>query len=146
LDADDLWHREKTEKQMRFLNQHNDCEICVTHIENFWSDEVPVDKRPDMGRPYCVPGFNFSALLASRSGFMRVGFLKEDLKHSDDTEWFLRARDMKVAVGMLPEILVRRRLHLSNRSTIKSVESGDEYLDLVHKKIHQMKGRTQNRP
>lgn len=144
VDADDLWHREKIEKQICYLETHHTFELCITHIENFWSEEVSMDQRPDTGRPNSMPGFSFSTLVGSRTGIELVGPLNEHLKHADDTEWFLRARGNGMAVGVLPEILVRRRLHLSNESRVKAGQSGNEYLDLIHKKIKQMKGSTRN--
>jgi glycosyltransferase involved in cell wall biosynthesis len=146
VDADDLWHREKIEKQIRYLKTHSTIELCVTHIENFWSEEVPMDQRPDTGRPDSMPGYSFSTLAGTRSGMERVGPLKERLRHADDTEWFLRAREKGIAVGVLSEILVRRRLHLSNDSRVMAKQSGNEYLDLVHDKIKQMKSSRKNRP
>lgn len=144
LDADDLWHQEKIEKQISYLKRHRVCELCVTYIENFWSEEVPEDQRPDTGRPDSMPGYSFSTLAGSRSGIERVGPLKEHLKHADDTEWFLRAREKGVAVGLLAEILVRRRLHISNISRVNAENSGNEYLDLIYKKIQQRKSSARN--
>jgi glycosyltransferase involved in cell wall biosynthesis len=144
VDADDLWHREKIEKQMNYLTHHHTIEVCVTYIENFWSDEIPEDQRPDTGRPDLMPGYTFSTLMVSRPGIEQVGPLKEHLKHTDDTEWFLRAREKGVAVGILKENLVRRRLHLSNQSRISADRSSNEYLDLVYKRIKQMKDKTGN--
>jgi len=139
LDSDDLWHKEKLEKQITYLNLHSGLDLCVTHTENFWSEDVPEDQRLDTGCPDSMPGFSLSTLMATRYGVKRVGNFNPQLNRASATEWFLRARDMGLTVGVLPEILVRRRLHMNNITRTKPEESQRQYLELIHQKIKKMR-------
>jgi len=44
LDADDLWHKEKLEKQLRFM-QANDCDVSFTSYLHIAEDSEPLNKR-----------------------------------------------------------------------------------------------------
>jgi GT2 family glycosyltransferase len=74
-------------------------------------------------------------MLVRRSVFELVGFFNPELKHGDDTDWFLRAEARGVALEVIPETLVSRRLHKANRSRQWAARSRDEYLDLVKARL-----------
>jgi hypothetical protein len=53
-------------------------------------------------------------MLMRRQAFERVGPCNESLRVGSDNDWFLRARDTGAAEFVLPEVVVRRRLHANN--------------------------------
>lgn len=63
-------------------------------------------------------GYVFGTMLAWRErGWRVVGDLNESLRHgADDTDWFIRARDLGVAHGMVPAVVLHRRIHDANAS------------------------------
>ncbi len=143
-DADDLWHPEKLERQLRFLQQHPGAGGCVVYVRNFSvfesSDEASAREKRRVDE--AAPGFTFASLLAHRWAFERVGALDASLEHTDDTDWFLRARDAAVDIGVLTDALCFRRIHESNRSRLHADNSVDEYLQLL--KRHLDKRRSGN--
>ena len=38
------------------------------------------------------------------------------LRHGNDSDWFFRARDMSARMVIVPEVLVKKRIHSSNMS------------------------------
>jgi hypothetical protein len=52
--------------------------------------------------------------LFRREVFDVVGLFDETKPGSDDTDWILRSRHRGVEVAVLPEILMRRRIHDGN--------------------------------
>src|SRR5580704_8461828 len=40
LDADDLWHAEKLERQMHALEANPAAGLCVTYLQDFWVEEL----------------------------------------------------------------------------------------------------------
>src|SRR5690349_1953676 len=40
LDADDLWHREKLERQMGRFRARPELDYCLAHVQNFWIPEL----------------------------------------------------------------------------------------------------------
>jgi glycosyltransferase involved in cell wall biosynthesis len=118
LDADDLWHPEKLERQFaRFCAQAN-LDLCLTRVQNFWGPELEKEKAHYRNHRFAqpLPGYTTQALLARRIIFDRIGTFNTTLRACDDTDWFLRAIEQGSVIEMLPEVLVQRRLHSKNLS------------------------------
>lgn len=115
-DADDLWEPEKLELQVARFQARPELEMCVAHIKNFWMPEVAHEEALYQGRRFAeaVPGFTLPTLLARRPLFDRVGDFDPSLRTGSDTDWFMRARDLQPVTEVLPDVLVRRRLHGHN--------------------------------
>jgi glycosyltransferase involved in cell wall biosynthesis len=118
LDADDLWHPEKLERQSARFRARSELDLCITHVQNFWMPELAQEKARLQNHRFAqpVPGYAMQALLARRNVFDRVGWFDETLRAVDDTDWFLRGFEAGVVLEMLPEVLVQRRLHDKNLS------------------------------
>jgi glycosyltransferase involved in cell wall biosynthesis len=129
LDADDLWHAEKLERQMARFRERPELGGCVTLVEEFRSPELDSQSPSPDSAP--VPGYRSVALLARRALFDEVGRFDPALRHGNDTDWFLRAADQGALIELLPEVLVYRRLHDSNRSRLLADASRSEYLRIV---------------
>jgi hypothetical protein len=76
-------------------------------------------------------------LVARRSLFATIGGFDPSLKHGDDTDWFDRAERHGAVAELLPEVLVRRRLHANNRSRQWAGRSRAEYLALMRTLVGQ---------
>jgi glycosyltransferase involved in cell wall biosynthesis len=131
LDADDRWHPEKTERQLRRFAARPELGVCVAHAAIFHDGATPAggDGRPAAGT--AIAAYATSSMLARRAAFARVGPFDAKLKHADDTDWFLRARSLGVLTEMLDDVLVQRRLHAENMSLTGRTESVGEYLRLI---------------
>jgi glycosyltransferase involved in cell wall biosynthesis len=118
LDADDLWHPEKLERQFARFCARAELDLCFTHVQNFWVPELEKEETQYRNHRFAepLPGYTTQALLARRVVFDRVGRFNSSLRACDDTDWFLRAIDQGVVIDMLPEVLVHRRLHSKNLS------------------------------
>ena len=53
-------------------------------------------------------------MMVRRSSFDRVGPFTPDIKLAEFLEWYTRAREAGLKERMLPEILLRRRIHDDN--------------------------------
>ncbi len=117
LDADDLWARDKTARQCDAFAAAPELSICIAHAQNFWAPELQ-HERAHLDQRYADPhpGYVCQCLMARRDVFDRVGLFDESLRVSEDTDWFARAERAGVVKQVLPEVLVRRRLHTSNTS------------------------------
>lgn len=133
LDADDLWHPEKLERQMAQFGRRPRLDLCLSYVQNFWMPELQDEAERYRGHRVSqpLPGYSPVAMLARRQVFDAVGFFSPRLRHVHDTEWFLRAREYGAVIEMLPDVLVYRRFHKANRSRLLATASRDEYLDLV---------------
>jgi len=119
LDHDDLWHPEKLARQMARFEVRPELDLCVAHARNFWSPELP--EVPPWLRGHSrftqpVAAYTLGALLARRSIFDAVGTFDPALPVGEDTDWFLRAVEHGPTIELLPDVLLHRRLHETNRS------------------------------
>ena len=113
LDSDDLWLPRKLELQLATMRERPELDYCVTHLQNFWMPELAAEEQAFRNQPFAqpLPAFSFPSFLGRREMVDRVGPCREDLRVASDTEWFMRAREMGLAHEVLPDVLVRRRLH-----------------------------------
>ena len=107
LSHDDLWMPRKLELQLKHLANG---EACVCHAEFFLDGEPPPGFRPELLR-HARPVRIMEALAARRSLFDRVGGLRAEVSPADDVDWFARVQDAGVEVAVLPQTLLRKRVH-----------------------------------
>jgi len=117
LDSDDMFAPSKLEKQLRFLEEHPEYDICYCEIANF--SDIAQDELSE--RQQKVMAADVDNILPSacirRSVFEQCGFFDVTLSAGEDTEWIYRVQRMKPGCFFtLPEILYHRRIHNENLS------------------------------
>lgn len=136
LDADDLWHPEKTARQLQRFRERPGLEVSFTWIQNFISPDTAGQGRPaDEGMLRPVPGYVCPTMLMRREVIDRVGWFDASLNHANEPDWILRAAELGVCMEILPDVLVRRRLHPGSRSSRHAGSSHDEYLRLLKARL-----------
>ena len=145
LDADDIWHPEKLMRQVSRFRERQELDYCVTHVHNFWMPEMQHESEQfkDHPRSRPMPGYVTQALMARRTLFDRVGGFNTELKNADAADWFMRADAQGAVSELLPDVLVRRRLHQNNRTRQLGSNSRDEYLRLLKASLVRRRGETQ---
>lgn len=115
LDSDDLWSPDKLAIQMKALEESPETDCAFAHAEQFHSPDLSPSEREKI---YCPPGplpaRHPSAMLIHREAFMRVGLFDESLTVAEFVDWMARGTDSNLRSIVLPDILLRRRLHRSN--------------------------------
>lgn len=145
LDADDRWHPEKLILQMARFEARPGLDISLGHVQNFWMPEVDAERIQLAGhrRVAPIPGYTASTLVARREVFDRLGPFKAEMKHGEQTEWFLRARESGAEIELLADVLLERRLHEHNVSRHKAEASLAQYFELLRGHIQRAR---QNEP
>ncbi len=130
LDADDLWEPHKTMQQLELLRAQPELGGAVTMVQNVWLDDVRDEEARLQDHRHARPlqGYYFSALLVSRRALAQVGSFDPTLRHAAAADWFLRASLSGVQVGLVPEVLVWRRLHKDSLSHAGAEASRAEHL------------------
>ncbi|MBX3728987.1 MAG: glycosyltransferase [Candidatus Sumerlaeia bacterium] len=127
LDADDLWHPQKLERQLACLKRHRDAGLTWSFVQEFWSPEWKRATAPptfwarrDAPDPFVMlltrgNIFCTSSLLLRRDAFEAIGPFDEDpdLRIGEDHDFLLRAA-RRVSFVRTPGVLVRYRLHPGN--------------------------------
>ena len=133
LGADDLWHPEKTERQLACFTTRPELDLCVAHLQNFWIPELKEEEEHYRGHRLAqpMPGYTSATLLARRSLFESIGNFDATLQHGHDFDWFLRAAEHGAVMELLPDVLLQRRMHHSNRSRRLADNSRKAFLGIL---------------
>jgi glycosyltransferase involved in cell wall biosynthesis len=113
LDADDLWAPEKVARQVAALAADPGLDAVMTMVEEFLSPELDPASAPLRPAPGPMAGAIPSALMIRRSAADRLGPFS-DAPMGEWADWYRRLADAGMRATTLDEVLVRRRLHLTN--------------------------------
>ena len=126
LDADDLWMPEKLARQAAAFAADPHLDFVTGLVEQFHSPELDPSIAAAIHCPTRhLPGYAFGAMLVRRGAFSRVGPIATDRDKAESVDWCLRARDLGIRVHVLPEVVLRRRLHGANNSIVNRHRNGD---------------------
>ena len=118
LSHDDLWMPNKLNVQVNYLIAHPEIEYTVVATRFFLEPgcAFPIDElRSDILEGHRVIRM-MEVLLTRRNVFERVGVFDPTLSTAEDIDWYARADDMGVPMGMIDQVLVQKRIHDANIS------------------------------
>ncbi len=125
LDADDLWIKEKLDIQLTAIREHS-VDMVFGYIEQFVSPELSDIPQKKIKAPdTAIPGYSRDTLIIKRESLQHVGAFSTDYRIGEFIEWYARAKDLGLSSLMLPDILVRRRIHHTNTTSIAVTDRGD---------------------
>jgi glycosyltransferase involved in cell wall biosynthesis len=115
LDADDLWAERKLELQLRALDGDPAVDLVFGHVEQFVSPELTEEERAKVRLTHeRAPGLLKGAMLARRPAFDRVGGFGTGWVVADFIDWYGRSEDAGLRSLVLPDVVLRRRIHTAN--------------------------------
>ena len=123
-DSDDLWEPGKLELQVAAMRADPGLGAVLTLAQEFLSPELDAASAPVRPVPGERVGAIPSALLATRETIERVGGF-DDTRVGHWADWYIRLVDSGIRVGVVPHVLVRRRVHLTNLGRIARAEQND---------------------
>jgi glycosyltransferase involved in cell wall biosynthesis len=140
MDADDISLPQRFEKQIAFMEKHEEIGLCGTWIENFGangSTSVRLPTDPEIIR--CTLLFGFC--IAHPSVMIRKDVLdahslayNSEYRYGQDYDFWERfSRCSKLA--NIPEVLLRHRHHLERATTLNWVEQAQAGIDIRRRQI-----------
>jgi glycosyltransferase involved in cell wall biosynthesis len=114
-DADDLWPEGKLATQLARLDAEPDLDIVLGRIQYVAIDggELPDIEYEDLDLK-TLSHVHLGSGVYRRRAFERIGGFDEELRYSEDVDWFLRARELEVNTAILPDVTLVYRLHDTN--------------------------------
>jgi glycosyltransferase involved in cell wall biosynthesis len=134
LDADDLWSENKLSLQLACLAEDHSVEIVVglsqpMRLRSYKDGKAMFEKWYD---PFCA--LLLSAALFRKSVFEKVGLFDETLHYGEDTDWFMRIREMGISMTLIQEVGLYYRRHESNM-TLDSVARNRCFIKALKKSL-----------
>ena len=117
LDADDVWARDTLQIQVAYLKAHPQCQIVIGHMIRFLQAGCPLPPSHQgtwLNRP--TPAYTPGGVLARRSVFSHIGGFNAAFGIGCDSDWFVRVRDLRVQMAVLPQVGLYKRIHEGNLS------------------------------
>jgi len=120
LGSDDLWTEKKLTLQMKVLNSDPETDIVFGHVSHFYSPELGQRERE---RYLCptekMPGYHAGTMLIKRRAFLCVGLFNARYQAGEFLDWYCRAKEKRLREVILPDVVMRRRIHSSNLGILK---------------------------
>jgi glycosyltransferase involved in cell wall biosynthesis len=113
LDADDIWDTHKLETQINYMEENPGIDYSVTRHSLFLTEglkDFPQWVRTNHSAEETI-AYIPSSLIVRKSAFEIVGNFDESYQISDDSDWFLRARDAGIKLGIIDKNLLHKRVH-----------------------------------
>lgn len=115
LDADDLWLPQKLEIQVRRMCAEPRVDMVFAHVEQFVTPDLSEDeKRRVEGDGAVITGTFAGTLLARRAVFDHAGLFATHWRVGEFIDWYLKARESGLLTSIVPEVVMKRRLHATN--------------------------------
>ncbi|MER3447561.1 MAG: glycosyltransferase family 2 protein [Candidatus Dadabacteria bacterium] len=131
LDADDLWVEDKLARQMAILENYPDLDIVFGHVRQFISLELDEGIAKKINCPdELMLGYVTGAMLIRRNAFLRVGPFETRWQVGEFIDWYLKAVERDLKSLMMPEVVLKRRLHNTN-TVIRERKSQTDYIRIL---------------
>jgi glycosyltransferase involved in cell wall biosynthesis len=132
MDADDLSAPDRLALQWAALESDPEVDVVYGHAREFVSPELTAEQqatvRPPQPRP--APWISVNLMLIRRAAFQRVGPFSESLRVGVTVDWCARAVDAGLKTVMLSDVILERRLHLTNNG-IRERAAKSQYVSVV---------------
>ena len=124
--ADDLWTKDKIQKQLDAFISDSTLDIVFSHVKQFHSPELSEEEKKKIWCPdELMPGVSAGTMLIKRESFFRVGLFNIKWRRGIFNDWYLRATELGLRTYILPDLHMLRRLHRTNHGIVNRNKSVD---------------------
>lgn len=131
LDADDLWMPDKLELQMKAFEADPTIDMVFGHMRQFFSPDLEDTLRTKIVLiEEIMPGHFKAAMLIRRESFFRAGLFDAKWQIGDFVDWYLKAMEKGLKSFMIPDLVMKRRIH-ENNMVIRQKRLQSDYLRIL---------------
>jgi glycosyltransferase involved in cell wall biosynthesis len=143
LDADDLWPEGRLAPMIAVLDSDPGIALVFGHTEQFVSPELPEAARMRFAFDPAPAAARLSgSLIVRRAEFDRVGPMRTDLNTGEFVDWYARAEAVGLGTRIIPEVVLRRRLHPASHGIVAAADRRD-YLRVVKAALDRRRERAE---
>lgn len=130
LDHDDLWEETKLSIQMKEMDEEDP--LIFGHVQQFICPSLSAEEKSRLSvSEEIAPGYFAGSLLISKKRFLQIGPFFEKKTVGEFVDWYARALEAKVPIVMIPQMILRRRVHNENMGRNKNMYNRLEYLRIL---------------
>jgi glycosyltransferase involved in cell wall biosynthesis len=133
LGSDDLWTENKLTLQMKVLISAPETDMVFGHVSHFYSPDLGQQERKRFICPTeIMPGYHAGTMLIRRESFLCVGLFNALYQTGEFLDWYARAKEKSLREVMLPDVVMKRRIHSSNLGILKkNTQTEDTHADYI---------------
>lgn len=138
LDADDLLAEGALSSLYAPMAADASVEAVFSMALDFVSPELTLEQSKQLlprRSPY--EGMLSGCALLRREAAGRAGFFNETYRTGETVDWLLRLRDANVKSVSLPEVTLRRRLHMNNTGRTQKQAERSDYAAILRSRMQQ---------
>ena len=140
LDVDDQWPCDKLQRQIEAFVAQPQLEIVNGYVQMLQLTENTDKPATFQPRYPPVVSFNLGSALFRRRVFDQVGLFDSSQIHSEDVDWFTKARELQVPMAVLETVTLLYRKHETNLTHDRQ-ENIKAFMQVLHKSIQRRKAK-----
>lgn len=128
LDADDLWVEGKLALQLAAFQANPHLDAVLSYVQQFICPQIDSAMASRIECPSKkMAGYLPGTMLIKREAFLRSGGFDTSYRTGEFIDWYVKAKEQGLKDLMLPEVLLRRRLH-GNNLGMREKDARQDYL------------------
>ncbi len=140
LDVDDQWPCDKFQRQMAAFIAQPQLEIVNGYVQMLQLTEDADGQATFQPRHPPVVSFNLGSALFRRRVFDQVGRFDANQIHSEDVDWFTKARELQVPMAVIETVTLLYRKHETNLTHDRQ-ENIKAFMQVLHRSIQRRKAQ-----
>lgn len=136
LGSDDIWMPGRFARSFELLESRPDLQIILGQLIMFLEAGCIKPKNiPEEWLEKQMDSAGTGVMTARHTVFKQVGLFNPSYRTGSDTEWLLRAKEMRIDIENVPILFIRRRLHENNISVTGTSQAKANVFNMIRESV-----------